>query len=229
MILPIILIGLLPGLFWLWFFWLKDREHPEPLKLLAAVFLLGASVAVPAALIELGADAMFHFSDSTQTGGILLGMLLVVAPVEEYLKYKVVKKFVYDKRRFDEEFDGMIYLIVAALGFASFENVLAVFSSGFDTLALRFLTATLLHALTAGVCGYFLGLAYFSRSRGRQKSLIAHGLIAAIVIHGVYNFILATETGLTVWLIPFVLLLIFVMVREGVILIKQGDRREKRE
>lgn len=218
-----LIIGLIPGLFWLWFYWLKDRKRPEPLGLLAKVFFFGMLATIPAIIVEVIADSSIQFSVSEDTVSILVGMFLVVAPIEEYVKYMVVKKFVYDKNKFNEAFDGITYAIVASLGFASFENVLSVFTHGVETLALRFVTATLLHALTAGVIGYFLGLAKFNKER--EKELIAEGLISAIVIHGVYNFILATKTQFTLPLIIVMLGLVFLMVREGILQMKQRDDR----
>lgn len=218
-----IVLGLTPGLFWLWFYHAKDKKRPESNVLLFKVFLWGMVATIPAAALEFLADRYIQFSSSEDFSLILVGALFVVAPIEEYLKYLVVKKRVYDLGRFDEAFDGMIYAIVASLGFASFENILAAFTKGLDALFLRFITATLLHALTAGVIGYFLGLARFDKAR--EKWLIAQGIIAAIVIHGVYNFILATETPLTLILIAVLLIVVFMMVAGG---IKEMQRRDDR-
>lgn len=191
--------------------------------MLLRVFLLGVLAIIPAALIEYSADYMIRFSSSADFSRILIGMLFIVAPIEEYCKYLVVKKFVYDKGKFDEAFDGIIYAIVASLGFASFENVLAIFTKGVDILLLRFITATLLHALTAGVIGYFLGLARFHKER--EHVLIAQGLIAAIAIHGLYNIILAIDTPFTFALIVLLLGVIYLMVAGGIKELKMRDDR----
>jgi RsiW-degrading membrane proteinase PrsW (M82 family) len=54
----------------------------------------------------------------------------------------------------------------------------------------RLLSDSLLHATLAGICAYFVGLAY--QHRGAQWSLIAIGVGLAAILHGVYD---ATASG----------------------------------
>ncbi len=49
----------------------------------------------------------------------------------------------------------------------------------------RLLSDSLLHAVLAGICAYFIGLAY--QHRGAQWSLIAIGVGLAAILHGVYD------------------------------------------
>jgi protease PrsW len=216
-----IALGLLPGAFWLWYYRQHDKERPEPLRFVIKIFLLGMLITIPAAALELGAERIFPFSQSTSIAVILASTLFIVAPIEELLKFFIVKRYVYDRGKFDEAFDGMIYAIVVALGFASLENILAAFSRGLDALALRFITATLLHALTAGIMGYFLGLAKYNPKQ--ERLLIAQGIISAIVLHGLYNFILVTETAFTFVFIAALLGVMFLMVSGGIRELKKRD------
>ncbi|HNQ30473.1 MAG TPA: PrsW family glutamic-type intramembrane protease, partial [Methanolinea sp.] len=98
------LLAMAPGFLWLYYFYSKDRYDPEPVVWVLGIFLLGATVTVPVAVLEgvLGAVA----------GGILAAV--VVAPVcEEIAKFFVVKKTVYRSRVFDEPVDGIIYAAAA--------------------------------------------------------------------------------------------------------------------
>src|SRR3989344_4541791 len=66
---------------------------------------------------------------------------------------------------FDEPIDAMIYMLTASLGFAAAENIFvvldAIFNNGaaaegiFGIIVFRFVGATLLHALSSSIVGYF--------------------------------------------------------------------------
>lgn len=221
-----ILIALIPGLFWLWFFGKFDREQPEPGKLLFELFIWGMLITVPAVALELGIDFFTSYSTSEKLPVIILSALLIVAPIEEYLKYLVVKRIVWDHPAFDEAIDGIIYCIVVALGFATMENILVVISTGSSrAILLRFATATLMHALASGVVGYYLGLAKFRK--GRENLFITQGIIIAIVLHGVYNIIAATNTSLAFFLLTIFLIIIYIVLTVGIREIKKIKIKSK--
>lgn len=214
-----ILIALIPGLFWLWFFGRFDREQPEPGKLLLGLFIWGMAATVPAVALELGIDFFIDYSTSTKLPVIVLSALLIVAPIEEYLKYWVVKRIVWRHPAFDETIDGIIYCVVAALGFATLENILVIISTGSSkAILLRFATATLMHALASGIVGYYLGLAKFNKG---GKFPIIQGILIAIVLHGVYNIIAATNTPLTIFLLTLLLIIMYIMLTSGIREIKK--------
>lgn len=210
-----ILLAFIPGLFWIWFFRRFDKAQPEPGKLLFILFLWGILATVPAIALEIGIDFFISYSTSQNFLMIIVSALFIVAPIEEYLKYLVVKEKAYLNPAFDEAIDGVIYSVVVALGFASLENVLVVVSTGSSgPLLLRFGTATLMHALTSGIIGYYLGLAKFNQAK--EKVLISQGLVIAIILHGLYNIIAATHTSLTLFLLFFLLVVMYIMLTSGI-------------
>lgn len=216
-----IFIALIPGLFWLYFYRRKDRKHPEPLKLIVKVFLWGMLITLPAIGLELAVDYFFPYSRSTSFFVIAVSALFVVAPIEEILKFFVVKEKIYENPAFDEPLDGVIYAIVAALGFASLENILVIFSEGPDAIILRFATATLMHAIASGIAGYHLGLLKFGSkqknySPRRKKAFMIQGLAIAIILHGVYNIIAGTKTALTISLIAMIIIAMYFMLSRGI-------------
>jgi len=216
-----ILIALIPGFFWVWFFRRKDKRNPEPLKLIIKVFLWGMLITIPAIGIELALDYFFPYSNSDNILVIIFSSLLIVAPVEELLKYFVVKEKIYNHKAFDEPIDGVIYAVVAALGFASMENILVIFSNGHNAIVLRFATATLMHAIASGIVGYYLGLLKFGReqqkySAKKKKYFIAQGLIIASLLHGLYNIIAATKTSLTFFFIALMIIIMYFMLSRGI-------------
>ncbi|MDP1538537.1 MAG: PrsW family glutamic-type intramembrane protease [bacterium] len=177
------------------------------------IFFYGMLMALPAILLEMG---ILKVLGELKLPLILLTFLSIfigIALVEELLKYLVVKEKVLDHPEFDEPVDVMLYMIIAALGFAAAENILILFSLGptflfgnvFTISVLRFWGATFLHALSSGVLGYFLALSIFeTKKRGR---LLIIGVIIATLLHGLYNFSIMELEGIFSWLIPIVILI----------------------
>ncbi|PIU98790.1 hypothetical protein COS60_01185, partial [Candidatus Wolfebacteria bacterium CG03_land_8_20_14_0_80_39_317] len=115
---------------------------------------------------------------------------------------------------FDEPIDAMIYMITAALGFAMVENIAIMFnikilSEAFSIITLRFVGATLLHALSSGLVGYYWAKGIISN---RTKLLVFKGIVFATLLHMVFNYLILSfkETLIypTIFLI-IVALLIF--------------------
>lgn len=210
--------GMLPALIWL-LFWLREDIHPEPKRLIVKAFFAGA-MAIPAALVAeaviyCGSAALFLFSSEAPFCGTSLPPLLGIgsstvivsfitiigfAAAEEYAKYRGTKKFFIRGSDFDEPVDAMIYLIVVALGFAAFENVLFLipafgssFSEGLMVGNLRFLGATLLHAISSGAVGYAIALSFYRPEK--RKQFVAAGLVAATALHAIFNAIILHTSG----------------------------------
>jgi protease PrsW len=178
-------VAFAPGLFWLWYFFKKDRVHPEPLYLIRKCFLLGMAGIVPAALVELSlafASTFWQF-------------VFVAPAIEELIKFWVVRRAVYDRVEFDEPVDGIVYAAAAALGFATAENALYLFKAygiGTETVATLGIIRAFLsvpgHALWSAMWGYALGFAKFSDAK-RGRELIVRGILLAAVLHGIFNFV----------------------------------------
>jgi RsiW-degrading membrane proteinase PrsW (M82 family) len=194
----ILTIGLAPGLFWLWYFYSRDKYEPEPLSLIAKMFFLGMVAAVIAFFLE-------NMLISFVTG--ILFVALVVPVVEEVLKFSMVALFMYRDQEFDEPMDGIVYATATALGFATLENIVYVLdiqtlSSLFVTGSLRAILSVPAHALFAVFWGYSLGIAKFMPAGGRRTTVIFGGLVLAIVTHGIFNLLLEQSyTGLAVLLL----------------------------
>lgn len=200
----------------MWFYLRKDREHPEPWSLIAKVFFLGVAVTIPAIAFEYGLDYLFGFSAQEGVVPIVLSAFIIVAPVEEFFKFLVVREVVFKNPHFDEPVDGVMYTIVAALGFATLENILVVFAGGGSVVFLRFATATLMHALASGIVGYHIGLGMVQSKR--KKALLRQGLILAIILHALYNtaVILTDNIWLIAFLVSVLLGVMFYIVLKGI-------------
>jgi len=194
----ILIIGLAPGLFWLWYFYSRDTYEPEPLSLIARMFFLGMVAAVIAFFLE---NLLISFVTA------ILFVALVVPVVEEVLKFSMVALFVYRDKEFDEPMDGIVYATATALGFATVENLVYVLD--IQTLSSLFITGTLRavlsvpgHALFAIFWGYSLGIAKFMPAGRRRTIVIVGGLVLAIGVHGIFNLMLEQEyAGLAIALL----------------------------
>jgi RsiW-degrading membrane proteinase PrsW (M82 family) len=199
--LPIIL-GLLPSFAWL-IFYLKEDEHPEPKKLILEIFLAGAI----STFLVLGVQTAFNnWAVPRGIAQYSLFSFFALAAIEEFFKFGaariVIGKHLKD---FDEPVDAMIYLIVAALGFATVENIAAVSNSqglAFETTTLRFIGATLLHTLSSGLLGY-----YWARSLIQRKiQILFTGFALATLLHTIFNYLIIKFEPV---IIPTVFLIVF--------------------
>lgn len=203
------LSGLVPALFWVWFWLREDNQKPEPYFLIAISFIAGMAV-VPIAL-PLQKIAIDIYSGDN--------VMLVWVIIEELLKYTAALALVFWNREVDEPIDMVIYMIVIALGFAALENALFIFNplvmgeylSSVLTGGFRFLGASLLHVLASGTVGVFLALAYY-RSKMTQVLAGTLGLFIAIVLHALFNFFIMDASGETI-------LAVFLFVWMGIILL----------
>lgn len=191
----LVALGLAPSLVWLSFYLKKDC-HPEPKSLLTISFLAGIIIALPAVLLQWGLPEFTKIFGSSIFERSTPSFFLWSSFVEEFLKFFAIYLVIARSPEFDEPIDGMIYMISAALGFAAIENILVMFtiipdgaSTALNTLALRFIGATLLHALASGLMGYFLAMSWFFQEH--KKKLIVFGLAIATLFHAAFNMLIA--------------------------------------
>ena len=210
--------GIVPSLFWLWFWLREDRKNPEPKGLLALVFLLcmaGVYLVLPIQKIIEG----FSLPGTWE--------LAAWASVEELMKFVLVFIIVANTGQADEPTDWPIYLITGALGFAALENILFLLKPlslgqtavGLLTGHLRFLGSTLLHAVSSGIIGISLGLSFFSGS-GVKKAYLLFGIVFAIALHSMFNFFIMKNGGSDfmkvfafLWIAAIIVFLVFEKLR----------------
>jgi len=211
------LAGLIPMLFWLWFWLREDRKNPEPIILIIITFIAGMAV-VPAAL-PLQKLAMDIYSGDN--------VMFVWVVIEEVLKYTAALLVIFWHKAVDEPIDYIIYMIAIALGFAALENTLFIlnplsagdYMTATITGSFRFLGATLLHVLASATVGVFLAFAFY-KSAAVKIWLGNAGLFMAILLHALFNFFIIEASGggiliifLFVWMGIVVLFLLFEKIK----------------
>lgn len=216
-----LLAGILPALFWLWFWVQEDKLHPEPLRHLLLVFL-GGMVIVPLIypLQKLAIDYM----------GLTASTLFVWATIEELAKYVIVAILVLYTVDYDEPIDAIIYLITAALGFAALENTLFILSpflegdvfKGLVTGNMRFIGASMLHVVCSAILGYCIARQFYNGKVWKMLWRVL-GLSIAIGLHTLFNlFIIGDANGsktflafAVIWMVAIVILLLFEKIKKA--------------
>jgi RsiW-degrading membrane proteinase PrsW (M82 family) len=211
------LAGLIPMIFWLWFWLHEDKKRPEPILLIIATFIAGMMV-VPLALpLQKMAIGLYQGAN----------LILVWVIVEEVLKYVAALLVIFWNKAVDEPIDYIIYMITIALGFATLENALFMldflksgdYVNAAVTGSFRFLGATLLHVLASATIGVFIAFAFY-RSMTKKLLYGTLGLFIAILLHALFNFFIMDASGggiliifLFVWMGIVVLFLLFEKIK----------------
>lgn len=174
-------LAIVPGLAICLFFFLMDKHNPEPLKNLLASFLLGVLIIIPAYFVENSVgDHIRHDIIS-----ILFSSFILIALVEEVLKFLVVRCYCFTRHTFDEPLDGIIYSVFVSMGFATLENLAYVYQHGYSVVFARMFTTVPAHASFAVIMGYYIGKAKFDLQN--RNRLFRKGVITAILFHGTYD------------------------------------------
>lgn len=188
----LLMLGLLPGFVWL-LFYLAEDPHPEPKRLIAFTFFAGIAVAFITVAVEL----LFN-SAMTDIGIVTLSILslLGLACIEELMKFAAAYFSISHTPEIKDPVDPMVYMIIAALGFATLENIgtlasistsTPLLAAAFETISLRFVGATLLHTLTSGIVGYHWSLGITKKKVGEY---LAAGIIFATLCHAAFNYLI---------------------------------------
>ncbi|KPK73582.1 hypothetical protein AMJ87_01200, partial [candidate division WOR_3 bacterium SM23_60] len=91
-IIILLLIALSPCLFFLWYFYHRDKYDPEPKKKILTIYLAGAIMVIPAAVLEM---LLIEGLNHVTTGflNIFVMSFIIIAPIEELTKFLIVKRW----------------------------------------------------------------------------------------------------------------------------------------
>lgn len=193
----LLFFSVLPVVLILAFVYKKDKDK-EPLMLLLSFFFKGIFSCFLVLTISeiLGAFLPFMNKEVNMMtfNEVFLYAFFGVALVEEFCKWLMVYFGGYNHREFDEVYDILVYSIFVSLGFAFYENLMYVFSSGSLSIAiLRAVSAIPGHACDAVFMGYYLSMAKQCRvlkKFDKEKSFLVKSLFIPAILHGIYDFCL---------------------------------------
>jgi len=143
----ILLASLAPIIAVILYIYFKDKFEKEPKKLLLYNFLFGAIVSILISTILYTISNSIlplrnHFSVLEQ----FIKAFFVVAFIEEFSKYVIVRFYAQPKKDFNEPFDGIIYAVMVSMGFAAVENIFYVMEGGLEVALIRAFTVIPAHA-----------------------------------------------------------------------------------
>lgn len=194
----LLILSLAPVAIIAFYIYNRDLYDKEPAKLLLRGLLWGALVCFPASSIE---KFLVQFNSSP-----FYEAFVVAGFTEEMLKYLALYFLIWKNEEFNEKFDGIVYGVYVALGFAGLENILYVMEGGLGTAITRAVTAVPAHAIFGLTMGYYFGMAKFDETN--RTSYIIKSIIFPIILHGLYDYCLMTSyTWLTALFIPYVIFL----------------------
>ena len=211
----LLFLALLPGILIIIYVYRMDKVEKEPWGLILRLVLLGALSCVPAAFMETFIDgAMPAFPEGSLA--YALSMAFVSAALcEEICKFLFLRFGSWNNPNFGYRFDGILYGVSVAVGFAVLENIMYVMMSGLETALMRGVLAVPLHAFCGLFMGVFFGAAKKARIDGKSSAKFnALALIVPFMIHGIYDTLAFLENSVvTVILLAFVLLMYIVSIR----------------
>ncbi len=185
-----LIIACIPAIVWLTFF-LKEDANPEPRRLLIYIFSSGVFISAIVLLLQF---ILQNSAFVSQKNGLIA--LVSFAFIEELFKFIATYASVRKDASFDEPVDAMIYMVVAALGFATVENIFVFanffldiysvisVSEIFELAVIRFIGASLLHTLASALVGYYWAKGHISK---KNIIFIPIGIITATLIHTAFN------------------------------------------
>ena len=227
-----VVLALLPVPVYLALVLFIDRYEPEPLHMVALTFLWGATIAAFAAVVlnTLG-EAVVSEQLGTEAAE-LYGYSISAPIVEESAKGLVLfGLFWLHRGEFNGVIDGIVYAALVGLGFAMTENVLYYGRGAAEdgvvgavgTFVARGLLSPFAHPVFTAMTGIGLGVAVVTRSRTVRMVAPFAGLVAAIVLHSLWN----TAAGTGLFLGAYVLVFVPVFIAIGVV-VMIGLQREGR-
>ncbi|MBE6817560.1 MAG: PrsW family intramembrane metalloprotease [Ruminococcaceae bacterium] len=220
-------VSCLPSIILLFYVYKKDRVEKEPVGLLLLLFGLGALSCIPAALLESFFSNLFAPILGENTLGYqLYENFLNVALFEELCKFLMLFLVTHKNKNFNSLFDGIVYSVFVALGFATLENIMYVYQFGLTTGLVRAITAIPGHMFDGVIMGQFYALWHLSKNISiTEKAYAKAGFIDVIVAperkyklylpiaifipmltHGMYDFLASMGTVLS--MLIFVVFLI---------------------
>ncbi len=190
--------GVLPAMIWLYFLLKEDSRCPEPRHMIIIAVLAGM-IAVPLVL-PLEHIAIITLPKADPGPGT--SVLIAWATIEETAKYALAAILVLWRRWVNESVDFVIYMITVALGFAAIENMLFLIqplaqghiAASIATENLRFVGSTLVHVISSAAVGFALAFS-FKLNRTLRAFAAAAGLVLAIALHSLFNFLIIMRDG----------------------------------
>ena len=191
--------AMIPMLTYLLIIWQIDRYDREPFSLVIINYLYGAVGAIIIAVLGSGListliSAIIHDSQT-----ISHVETIIVAPVVEEITKGFFLFLMVSNKKFDNVTDGIVYGGAIGLGFGMTENFFYFvfyshsFNDWLSIVIIRTLFSGVMHCVSTGTLGAFLGYAKF-KPRYIKITFPLYGLGIAMFIHFLWNLSVSFES-----------------------------------
>lgn len=214
----LLFLALLPAAVIIWYIYNKDKYEKEPTKLLLWSFFLGIMSIFPA-LIGSFIGTSVGIQVSENIFNTFAYAFIAVALSEEFAKFIFLRYILFNRKEFNEPFDGIIYGVMIGMGFAAFENILYVADGGMSVALIRMFTAVPAHAAFGVIMGYYIGLAKFNPEN--RNKLVLSGLLWAVLAHGAYDFFIMQKNYPALSIVTIIVLVFAIRFSKRAIAIHQ--------
>lgn len=220
-------LALIPGLLIIVNVYCMDKVEKEPVGLIFKLLMYGVISCICAGYIERFLSGLYPQYPQGSLQYALTTAFGLAALVEETVKYLALRIASWNHPSFNYRFDGIVYGVSAAVGFAVYENLNYVAVYGFQTGIVRAFTAVPLHAF----CGVFMGVFYaYSKKaaivgeNGLKTICTLLALLVPMLIHGVYDA-LAMWNNSTAQMVFYVVLIALYIA--GITVNKKMSRKDR--
>ena len=224
----LIAAAVIPAIVLLRFVYKEDRLDKESPGLLLSLVIFGILSTFAAIVTEqIGEAILGILLPQSSTAYNVLLYFVVVALSEEGFKYLLLKKRTWYSGEFNCQFDGIVYAVFVALGFALWENISYVLMYGLGTAAVRAVTAVPGHACFGVFMGAFYGMARRCANYGYEqasKNCRRLAVVVPMVLHGIYDFIASSEAGSSEWVFLVFVAVLFLITSRMVKRLSRTDQ-----
>lgn len=224
----LIAAAVLPAIFLLVHVYRADKLEKEPAPLLISLVLYGIAATFIALVLERAGS--FLLGLWFEEGSVAYNAIMyfgIVAFSEEGAKYFLLRRRTWHSAAFNCQFDGVVYAVFVALGFALWENISYVLMYGLSTALVRAVTAVPGHACFGVFMGVYYGRAKRYDNDGdfvKAKRCRTMAVLMPALLHGAYDFIATMEDPNCEWVfLVFVLALFAVSLK----LVRVGSRSDR--
>lgn len=207
----LLLLAFVPGVLIALYIYLRDLREPEPSGQLVLTAVYGAV----AFFISRGVGFLLHrfiYTDDTSAASQMISAFVFVGLLGEGFKFLFLRGMTFYNKHFNQPFDGIVYALMAGMGYATAENILYVINGDMDTAMWRMITAAPANAVFAVIMGYFLGEAKMNVSRVLWFSVLA--LLLAAFAHGYYDYFMEALHAHGYWLQGVISLMIVIILTQ---------------
>ena len=224
----LIAAAVLPAIFLLVHVYRADKLEKEPAPLLISLVLYGIAATFIALVLERAGS--FLLGLWFEEGSVAYNAIMyfgIVAFSEEGAKYFLLRRRTWHSAAFNCQFDGVVYAVFVALGFALWENISYVLMYGLSTALVRAVTAVPGHACFGVFMGIWYGAARRYANEGDfvgERVCRRRALWLPVLIHGMYDFLASLEFAYIGLIFIAFIVVVFLAARRRVKIVSRNDR-----